>query len=322
MQRRVLMAALAAPALAPAARAQAAWPIRPVRMIIPWPPGQATDLIGRVLAQRLSEQLGQPFIPENRAGAGGTIGSDAAAKAAPDGYTILAGSSGPVTISGLLQRLPFDPERDLTPIALISVSPYIVAVHPKVPATDMTSFLAEVKSKPGKYTFSSSGTGATAHLIAEWFNRRAGLDVLHVPFAGSTPSVTALLGGQVDYTVETFSAVQAGMRDGRLRGFGISVENGSSLAPDVPTIAKAAGMPGFDVGAWVGLMAPAGTPRPIVERLAAETLRVFETPEAQRQLVSIGVDRDLRGPDAFATYIRGQRAGFKAIIDSAGIKLE
>lgn len=315
---------LAAPLLAAArpARAQAPWPARPIRMIIPWPPGQATDLIGRVLAVRLTEALGQPVVPENRAGAGGTIGTDAAAKAAPDGYTLLAASSGPVTISGLLQRLPFDAERDLVPIALISISPYIVAVHPSVPATDMASFIAEVRSKPGRYTFSSSGTGATAHLIGEWFNRRLGLDVLHVPFSGSAPAVTAVVGGQVHYTLETVAAVQGAVRDGRLRAFGISLERGSALTPDVPTIAAVANLPGFDAGAWVGVMAPAGTPAPIVERVSAEVLRALEHPEMRQQLVSIGVERDARGAASFAEYIRQQRAVFKAIIDGAGIKLD
>jgi len=315
---------LAAPLLAAAlpAGAQAPWPARPIRLIIPWPPGQATDLIGRVLAVRLTEALGQPVVPENRAGAGGTIGTDAAAKAAPDGYTLLAASSGPVTISGLLQRLPFDGERDLAPIALISISPYLVAVHPSVPATDLPSFIAEVRSKPGRYTFSSSGTGATAHLIGEWFNRRLGLDVLHVPFSGSAPAVTAVVGGQVHYTLETVAAVQGAVRDGRLRAFGISLERGSALTPDVPTIAAAANLPGFDAGAWVGVMAPAGTPAPILERVSAEVLRALEHPEMRQQLVSIGVERDARGSAAFAEYIRTQRGVFKAIIDSAGIKLD
>jgi len=319
--RRGLLAAPFVAASLPAL-AQASWPARPIRMIIPWPPGQATDLIGRVLAQRLTDQLGQPVIPENRAGAGGTIGTDAAAKATPDGYTISCTSSGPVAISGLLQRIPYDPEKDLVPISLIAATAYVVAVHPSVPATDMRSFLAEVRAKPGKYTFCSSGTAATAHLIAEWFNRRAGLDVLHVPFAGSTPAVTALLGGQVDYTLETYSALQGGIRDGRLRAFGISFEKGSALAPDIPPIASVAEMPGFDIGAWVGLMAPAGTPAPIVERLAIETAKAFESPEAQRQLVSIGADRDLRARDAFGAFIRDQRVKFKSVIDSAGIRLE
>lgn len=314
----VLTTALGAPAIGHAQ----AWPTRAVRLVIPWPPGQATDLIGRILAARLGEALGQPVVPENRAGAGGNIGTDFVAKAAPDGYTLLAASSGPVTVSGLLQRLPFDPERDLAAVALLAVSPYVLATHPSVPATDMAGFLAAVRAKPGRYTFSSSGTGATAHLIGEWFNRRAGLDVLHVPFSGSPPSVTAVVAGQVDYTLETFAAVQGPIRDGRLRAFGISLERGSMLAPEIPPIAAAAAMPGFDVGAWVGLMAPAGTPGPIVDRLSAETLRILDTPEFRERLVSIGVEWDARGPAACAAYIRGQRSGFRAIIESAGIRLD
>jgi tripartite-type tricarboxylate transporter receptor subunit TctC len=166
-------------------------------MIIPWPPGQATDLIGRVLAQVLTERLGQSVVPENRGGAGGIIGTDAAAKSAPDGLTLLAASAGPVTVNPLVQRTPYDVERDLAPVALAGLSPYLLVTHPDFPARNIGEFLSVIRASPGAYTFATSGTGATAHLIAEYFNARSGLQAVHVPFQGSAPGLTALLAGQV-----------------------------------------------------------------------------------------------------------------------------
>jgi tripartite-type tricarboxylate transporter receptor subunit TctC len=313
---------LGAGALASPALAQAPWPNRPIRMVIPWPPGQATDLAGRVMAQHLSERLGQPVVPENRAGAGGTIGSDAVAKAAPDGYTILAGSSGPLTISPLLQRVPYDPERDFAPVAMIGVSPYLLVVRPDFPARTVQEFIALLRARPGHYTFGSSGTAATAHLIIEAFNARARVEALHVPFQGSAPSITALVGGQIHYTIETLAATNPLVRQGSLRALGISLEAGSSLAPGVEPFARVPGLEGFDAGAWLGVMAPAGTPQPILARLAAEVNHGMEQPAVRSRIESISVEPVARGTEAFAAYLRDQRALFQGIIRSANIRLD
>ncbi len=323
IRRGMLGAAMALAVVGAAAAQQApAYPTRPIRLIIPWPPGQATDLAARVLAQRFSEILGQPVVPENRAGAGGMIGTDAAAKAAPDGYTLLAASAGPVTINPLLQRTPFDPERDLAPVAMHSLSPYQLVVRRNFPANDIREFIAVVRAAPGRYTFSSSGTGATAHLIAEYFVRSAGLDVVHVPFQGSAPSMTALVAGQVDFSVETTAATNPIVRQGNARGLGISLARGTALAPDVPPIARAADMPGFDAGAWGGIMVPANTPRPIVERLAAAVEQAMTAPEVRERFTQINTEIDYRGTDAFAVYLREQREKFAGIIRAANIRLE
>ncbi len=307
-----------------AGRAQtaAAWPSRPVRIIIPWPPGQATDLIGRVLAQALTERLGQSVVPENRGGAGGMIGTDAAAKAAPDGLTLLAASAGPVTVNPLVQRTPYDVERDLAPVALAGLSPYLLVTHPDFPARNIAEFLATIRAAPGVHTFATSGTGATAHLIAEYFNARTGLQAVHVPFQGSAPGMTALLAGQVHYTLETAAATMPHVRAGRLRAYGVSLVNGSSLAPGVEPLATGANIPGFNLGAWIGLMAPAATPQPIIQRLSAVMIEIMATPEMRDRFAAVGVEVDARPAPAFAAYLREQTLIFTDAVRRANLRPE
>ena len=321
MHRRTLLTATAAVLTQPAL-AQSAYPDRTLRMIIPWPPGQATDLIGRLIAQKLGEAFGQTVVAENRAGAGGQIGTDAAAKAQPDGYTLLAASAGPMTISPLVQRVSYDPEKDFAPVAMTSNSPYVLVVRPNFPARDIAGFVAEVKANPGRYTFSSSGTGAAAHLICEWFNHRAGFNVVHVPFAGSIPGLTAVMAGQVDYAMETLAATGPMFRQGQLRALGISLAKGSTLAPDIPPIATAANMPGYDIGAWGGLMVPARTPQPVIQRLSAAMDGIMRTPDMLARFAAIGVEVDYRPAEAFATLLRQQSTMFSDIIRTANIKVE
>jgi tripartite-type tricarboxylate transporter receptor subunit TctC len=291
-------------------------------MVVPWPPGQATDLIGRILAQSLSQSLGQPVVVENRAGAGGMIGTDAVAKAAPDGYTILAASSGPVTINPLLRRTAYDPERDLAPVAMAGSSPYVLVTRADFPASNLAEFIAVVRATPGHFTFASSGTGATAHLVAEIFNRRAGLAVTHVPFNGSAPGVTAVVGGQVDYTLETLAATQPVIRSSSVKAFGISLVNGSKLAPEIPPLASAAGLDGFDLGAWLGLMVPMQTPALIVARLAEGVREAMGTPEVLQRIEAAGLETTYRDTAAFATVLRSQRDIFAEVIRAASIQIE
>lgn len=317
---RTLLFALA---FACSALAQAqGYPNRPIRMVVPWPPGQATDLAGRLVAQKLSEQLGQPIVVDNRPGAGGTIGTDHAAKSPPDGYTILAASSGPATVSPLLQKLPYETEKHLAPVHLIGLSPYLLVAHPSFPAANAKEFIDLVRANPGKYTFSSSGTGATAHLIAEWFNSLAKVKALHVPYKGSAQSLSDLVAGQVAYSIETLAATGPLVRSGKLKAYGVSLEKGSALAPGIPPLAQAASLPGFDVGAWLGVMVPAGTPRDIIARLAAETGKALQTAEVRERLALIGVEMISKGPEEFATYLKGESARFAAIIKDGNIKID
>ena len=306
---------------APAASGQA-YPNRPVRLIIPWPPGQATDLAGRVLAQKLSELFGQQVVADNRAGAGGMIGTDLVAKAAPDGYTILAASSGPVTVNPLLQKAAYDVDRDLAPVANIGLSPYLLVANPQFPAANAREFVALVKANPGKYSFASSGTGATAHLIAEWFNNLSGLQVTHVPYKGSSPALTDVIGGQIAYAIETAAATMPHVKSGRLKAYGVSLARGSTLAPGVEPLATAANLPGFDVGAWLGVMVPSGTPKPIIDRIAASVETAMQAPDVRERITGISVEVDYRRTAEFTRYLKEQQARFADIIKKGNIKLD
>lgn len=322
VQRRGLLAAPFLLSAAPALAQAPAYPQRPVRVVIPWPPGQATDLAARIVMQRLSETTGQPFVAENRAGAGGMIGTDLAAKAAPDGYTLLAGSTGPIVTSPLVQRTPYDTEKDFTYLGITGLSSYILVVPPNFPAQNAAEFVALVRANPGKYSFSSSGTGATAHVIAAWFHALAGLDVVHVPFAGSGPALSAVAGGHVNYSVETLAATGPLIRSGSLRALGMSLKNGSELAPDIPPLARLPGLEEFDAGAWIGIMGPAGLPAPVVQRIDREIGEGMRTREMRERLATAGLEPQHHGAAAMAQYVSRQKAAFQEAIRRANIRID
>jgi len=320
MKRFVLL--VAALVYTAAAMAQQSYPNRPLRIVIPWPPGQATDLAGRLLALKLTEQLGQQVVPDNRPGAGGAIGTDVAAKATPDGYTLLAASSGPVTISPLLQKVPYDATRDLAPVANVGLSPYILVTNPKFPAANAREFVTMIKGSPGKYRFASSGTGATAHLVAEMFNAATGLQVTHVPYKGSAPALTDVIGGDITYAIETVAATMPHVRAGRLKAYGISLTRTSALAPGIEPLATAANIPGFDVAAWIGVMVPSGTPKPVIDRLARAIDSALQTADFREKLAAAGLELDYRRTDDFARYLKDQHVRFSDIIRKNNIKIE
>jgi tripartite-type tricarboxylate transporter receptor subunit TctC len=323
MNRRTLVFAGAASLASPAIlHAQPAYPSRPVRMIVPWPPGQATDLMARVVAQKVSEQWGQPVVPENRAGAGGMIGTDFVAKAAPDGYTILAASTGPITTAPLVQRTSYDPEKDFVPVAMIGISPYVLVVNNNFPAQTAEEFIAKVRASPGKYTYATSGTGAAAHLITLMFLAKAKLDTVHVPFQGSSPSLTAVVAGQVDFAIETLAATGPLFRQNSLRALGVSLSGGTELAPNLMPLARLPGIEGYNVGAFGGYMMPAATPRAIVDKLAAETAKALATPEARERVAGVGMQPDPRGSAAFAEFLKTHREEFREIIQANNIRIE
>ena len=302
--------------------AQQNYPNRPLRIVIPWPPGQATDLAGRVVALKLSELLGQQVIADNRPGAGGMIGTDIAAKATPDGYTLLAASSGPVTINPLLQKAPYDAEHDLVPVANVGLSPYILVTGIKFPATNAREFIDVVKASPGKYSFASSGTGATAHLVAELFNGRAGLQVTHVPYKGSAAALVDVMTGEVAYAVETMAATMPHVKAGRLKAFGISMARPSALAPGIDPLAKVANLPGFDTSAWIGVMVPRGTSKAIVDRLARTLDTAMQAADMRERIATAGLEVDYRPPGEFARYLKEQQVRFAEIIKKNNIRIE
>ena len=298
------------------------YPNRPVKVIIPWPPGQATDLAARIVGEKLSQQLGQPFIMENKPGAGGAIGTDAVAKAAPDGYTLLAASSGPISIMPNLQKIPYDPLKDLAPISLIAAAPFVLVVPANFPASNAKEFLALVRASPGKYTFASSGTGATAHMFAELFNSMAQLKVVHIPYKGSVPALTDVIGGQVAYAIETVAATGGFIKSGKLKTFGVTSARGSAALPGVPSLAESADLPGYDCAAWVGYAAPAGTPRDIIMKLAAEIQKAVQASDLKDRYIALGMDTASNSPDEMLAYWRREQDRYGTIIKNANIKIE
>lgn len=298
------------------------YPVKTIKVVVPWPPGQATDLAARIVAQKLQEALGQPVIVENKPGAGGAIGTEAVAKAPPDGYTLLAASSGPISIMPNLQKTPYDPLKDLAPISLIGAAPFALVVHPSFPAANAKEFVALVRANPDKYTFSSSGTGATAHLFSELFNSMAQVKARHVPYKGSAPALTDLMGGQISYTIETVAATVGHIKSGRLKVLGVTTARRSSALPDVPSLAEAAGIPGYDAAAWVGYAAPAGTPRAITTRLAAEIQKAMQTTDLKDRYLALGLEPVSNTPDEMAALMKREQERYGTIIRDAGIKIE
>jgi tripartite-type tricarboxylate transporter receptor subunit TctC len=307
--------------IASAACAQG-YPNRAVRIIVPWPPGQATDIAARVVAEKLQQQLGQPFVADNRPGAGGSIGTDAVVKAAPDGYTLLAASSGPISIMPNLQKIPYEPLKDLAPVSLIAMAPFALVTHPSFPANNAREFVALVRANPDKYTFSSSGTGATAHLVSELFNSMAKLKARHVPYKGSAPALSDLMGGQIDYTLETVASLAGHIKAGRLKVLGVTSGTRTAGLPDVPTLAEAADIPGYDIGAWIGYAAPPGTPLEIRNRLAAEIQKAMQAPDLKQRYLALGMDPAAMMPEQMASFMRSEQERYGSIIRNANIKVE
>ena len=298
------------------------YPTRPVKVIVPWPPGQATDIAARVVAEKLQVALGQPFVIDNRPGAGGSIGSDVVAKSTADGYTLLAASAGPISIMPNLQKIPYDPLKDFAPVSLIALVPFVLVTNPSFPATDLKGFIANVRANPGKYSFSSSGTAASAYMVTALFNSMAQLDAQHVPYKGTGPAITDIIGGQITYTIETVAATVGHVKAGRLRAYGVSFAQRASAMPDVPTIAEAAPLPGYDIGAWIGYTAPTGTPREALARLATEMQKIAQAPDIKERYLSLGLDPISSTPDEMAVFMRQQQERYGAIIKAQGIKVE
>ena len=298
------------------------YPNRPVKVIIPWPPGQATDLAARIVGEKLAAQLGQPFVMENKPGAGGAIGTDFVAKSAPDGYTLLAASSGPISIMPNLQKIPYDPLKDLAPVSLVAAAPFALVTAPGFPAQNAREFLALVRANPGKYTFASSGTGATAHMFAELFNSMAQLKVTHIPYKGSVPALTDVIGGQVAYAIETVAAAGPFIKSGKLKTFGVTTARRSAALPDAPPLAEAADLPGYDVAAWIGYAAPAGVPKDVVAKLAAEIHKAMLASDMKDRYVTLGMDTASNTPDEMGAYLRREQDRYAQIVKAAGIKIE
>lgn len=326
--RALRKAAFCVPALLSALGAHAAersaadYPTKPIRWIMPYPVGGSIDLSGRVIAAQLSENLGQQIVIDNRTGAGGTLGTEIGARAAPDGYTVVMGGTGTLAISpGLGRKLGYDPLKDLAPITLLATTPYVLVVHPSVPANSTRDLIALGKAQPGKLNYASGGSGSAPHLIGEIFRTRAGIDVVHVPYKGSTPAKIDLLGGRVQMFFTGIPSVLPEIRGGKLKPIGITSARRSATLPDVATIAES-GVAGFDVSPWFGVLAPARTPQAIVRRLHREYAQALQAPAVRNPLTRDGVDPVGNAPEAFAAYIRAEMAKWAEAIKASGAKVE
>lgn len=297
------------------------YPARPVRMIMPYPAGGSGDVVGRLVAQRLAVDLGQPVIVDNRPGASGLVGTELAARAAPDGYTLLFVTSTNAINVSLHPKLPYDFAMDFDPIALIARALQVLVIHPSVPAKSTQEFVADAQSKPGQLSYASSGSGTSGHIAMEVLKRAAGIDIVHVPHKGNAPALNDLLGGQV---AAMFGNVVTGVplvKAGKLRALGVSGLQRSVLAPDIPTIAEA-GYPGFEVIAWFGLSVRAGTPKPIVDRLNAAIVSALSAQELQERMLSAGLEPvpGVRGPQQFREFLKADIAKWSKMIREAGIR--
>lgn len=314
------MAALCAVVASPVI-AQTAYPVKPIRVINPFPPGGPVDVVGRPVFERLRESLGQPVIMDHRPGAGSIIGSAAVAKAAPDGYTLLA-TAGQHTINlSVYQKLPYDTARDFVSVSMIATGPYVLVVHPSVPAKSLRDLIALAKSMPGKLSYASASPGSGFHMAAERLNMMAGIRTLHVPYKGGAPAGVALLGGEVDMMFSSPAVVLPHIRTGRMRALAVSTPGRFAELPDVPTMAEQ-GMPEFDATAWYGLFAPAGTPRDIVSLLAARIDAIVRMPDVREVFRQAGLESAGGTPEAFDERVRADIARWAKVARAANVKVD
>ncbi len=315
MKKRTLLSLLAtAPFVA---RAQGWSPDKPIKLVVPFAAGGSTDITARLVAQALGDRLGQPMGVETRPGAGGNIGAEAVARAAPDGQTLFMATSGIIGANKALYRtLPFDPVRDFAPISQVAFVPNILVVGPSMPATSIADLIARVKARPGEVTYGSAGIGTSQHMAGALFAQRAGLNMIHVPYRGGAPANTDLVSGKIDFIMSPLVEVLAHIRAGTLKPLGVTTLRRSPLFPDVPTIAET--MPGFEIALWSGLMAPAGTPVAAVQRLAVETAAVLRTPELRGKLAEQGSEPVGSNPDEFASFMQRDIPKWTEIVRLSG----
>jgi len=298
------------------------YPSKPVKLIVPFPPGGAVDYYARAVQPRLAENLGQPILIENRAGAGGMVGADAVAKSPPDGYTLLVGNIAALAMNvGIYSKMTYDPVKDLTPILRTVAVNYVMAVHPSVPARSVAEFVAHARANPGKLSYGSAGSGSAPHLATELLKQRAGIDVLHVPFKGGGPMVTDLLGGQIEMVIADQANLMPHVKAGRLRALAVGTLERSSVHPELPTIAEA-GFPGFEARAWQGIVGPAGMAPDIVKRLNAAFIRAMAAPEVHQRLLEGGLDPIVGTPEAFGEFIRAEIAKWSKVAKDVGARVD
>ena len=309
-------------AVAPAPAGAQAFPSKPVRMIVGFPPGGGTDILARIVAQKLSDAWGQPVVVENRPGASATIAAAAVAQAPADGYTLSMGQLTPNAIApALMAKLPYNASRDFVPVVLVGTSPNVLVVGPSVTARDVAELVAFAKAKPAKLTYASSGTGSLQHIAAEVFKAAAGVDIVHVPFKGSGQAVIDLIAGNVDMNFDSIPAVVQHVKSGKLRAIGVTSKRRASGLPDVPAIAES-GYPDYDLTSWWGIFAPAGTPPDVVARIHRDTVAALQNAQVKERFAALSVDPGGGSSREFATYVAEEIAKYDALVKRLGIKAE
>jgi tripartite-type tricarboxylate transporter receptor subunit TctC len=297
------------------------YPSKPIRIVVPFPPGGGGDVLMRPLSRKLTELLGQPIVIDNRPGANGNVGADHVAKSDPDGYVLLLGNSSLPISASLYAQMPFDPIKDLTMIGLVSITPSALVAHPSLPVKTTADLIALAKAKPGKLNYASAGSGSTPHLSLEMLKTMAGIDMVHVPYKGGGPAVTAVLAGQVDVLVTNISTILSQVRGGKLNAIGVTSLKRSAVLPNVPTIGES-GVPGFEVKTWYGLMGPAGLPKDVIARLNAAIVAAVNSPDLRDQLVGLGYEPESSTPEALSTLMREDIGKWGKVVKSSGAKAE
>jgi tripartite-type tricarboxylate transporter receptor subunit TctC len=293
------------------------YPDRPVRIVVGFPPGGSSDTVARVVAQHLSPLLGQPVVVENKPGAGGVIGSDAVAKAAPDGYTLLLATAGHSTAAAMMQKLPFDAVKDFAWITTVTTYPFAIATSSDSPIKSLEDLVKRAKASPGKITYSSAGVGTSHHLLGEWLSSQAGIEMNHIPFKGGTSPLTEVLAGRVDVMIETMTLVLPHLKSGKLRGLAVTSPEPKEYLPDVPPASKT--VPGLVFQSWLGIAAPAGTPEPVVQRLNADLRKALGAPEVQKRLAALGGGAAPVNPDEMRRQVETEIERWKKLVESRGI---
>jgi tripartite-type tricarboxylate transporter receptor subunit TctC len=311
--------ALGVAASAHAQTTQTRWPERPVRTVVPFAPGGATDVVARIMAPKLTEEFGQQFVIDNRAGAGGSIGVEIVVRANPDGQTILIGASS-YSSNAALYKLPYDPLKGISPVTLITKGPFIIAVHPSVKAASLKDFIALARAKPGSLTFGSSGTGSVPHLATEHFWQMANAQMVHVPFKGDAPAIIALLGGQIQIYFGGPLVLSPHINAGKLRGLAVTSETRSSIMPDLPAVNEV--IPGYTAFTWFGMWAPPGTPKRIVDQLNQAVARILKRPDVQERLRNDGMEAAHNTPEEFNRFIAADIAKWNKVVKAGNIKVD
>jgi tripartite-type tricarboxylate transporter receptor subunit TctC len=317
---RLLGASLLCAALIPMTGTAQTFPVKPIRIVVPFAAGGGVDAAARVLAQKLSDAFGQPVLVDNRGGAGGSIGTEAVARAAGDGYTLLHTTNGHITAPSL-QKLSWDPIKDFEAVSQIAAFPFLLVAHPSVPAKNLAELIALAKQSPGKMSYGSSGQGGPLHLGMELFKSMAGVDIVHVPYKGNGPLAAALLAGEVQVAMDSGAVTIPNVRAGKFRGYAVTGLTRSTIIPELPTMAEA-GLPGYDYQGWHGLLAPAGTPREVVARLNTEMIRILALPDVRERFTGLGYEAVSGSPAQFGTLIANDLVKIRRIIQTAGIKAD